>query len=225
MQNIIISTGSDGTGTISTIYSARVQETITNVNPVDVPLARSKKRYSVGKQTAYVDLLKRERMFVIEGFIKAENNSESCNTARKRLYDLAMAGGTDYLNYPVYNSTRIEVAYLALDFFEDPTEDYQSNSDTTTLNGAHNASVTTITVSNTSGFPTYGIIIVDNEAILYTGTSGTTFTGCTRGYLNTIASAHDASVTVASRDSIFDETGNQLACYRVLLKVKEVQAR
>jgi hypothetical protein len=58
------------------------------------------------------------------------------------------------------------------------------------LSGAHNAAVTTITVNDTTGFPTAGYITIDAEAISYTGTTGTTFTGCTRGADGTTAATH-----------------------------------
>jgi len=53
---------------------------------------------------------------------------------------------------------------------------------TNQLNGAINNAVTTITVDSTTGFSTpTGTLLIDLETITYTGTTGTTFTGCTRG--------------------------------------------
>ena len=53
---------------------------------------------------------------------------------------------------------------------------------TNQLNGAINNAVTTITVDSTTGFSTpTGTLLIDSETITYTGTTGTTFTGCTRG--------------------------------------------
>jgi hypothetical protein len=53
---------------------------------------------------------------------------------------------------------------------------------TNQLDGAINNSVTTITVDSTSAFSTpTGTLLIDQETITYTGTTGTTFTGCTRG--------------------------------------------
>lgn len=65
----------------------------------------------------------------------------------------------------------------------------------TTLNGAHTASVTTITVASTTGFPTNGVIQIENEAISYTGTTATTFKMAVRGYQGTTAASH-ADTTV-----------------------------
>jgi|GEM_PF-7113489 len=51
----------------------------------------------------------------------------------------------------------------------------------TQLSEGHTDSVTTITVKDASTFPSSGTIIVGEEEITYTGTTATTFTGCTRG--------------------------------------------
>jgi hypothetical protein len=91
---------------------------------------------------------------------------------------------------------------------------------TTTLNGAINSAVTTITLTDASAFPTSGFIMIEkilistdaeviadplrigdyeNEVIQYTGKSGNQLTGCTRGTAspyrgvtlsNTTASSH-----------------------------------
>lgn len=64
------------------------------------------------------------------------------------------------------------------------------NNLSTVLNGAINAVVTTITVNSTVGFPTTGYITIEAEAISYTGTNATQFTGCTRGADGTTAASH-----------------------------------
>lgn len=65
----------------------------------------------------------------------------------------------------------------------------------TQLNGVTTTTATTLTVDSTSGFPTSGTIFIYNstngtEAITYTGTTSTTFTGCTRAANSTTATAH-----------------------------------
>ncbi len=67
----------------------------------------------------------------------------------------------------------------------------------TTLNGDHNNSVTTITVISTTGFPTRGFISIETEVISYTGTTATTFTGATRASDGTTAAAHLSGSEVA----------------------------
>jgi hypothetical protein len=66
----------------------------------------------------------------------------------------------------------------------------------TTLNGTINASVTTITVVSAATFAAAGTIQIDNEQITYTGTSSTTFTGCTRGANGTTAASHTTAAPV-----------------------------
>lgn len=50
----------------------------------------------------------------------------------------------------------------------------------------------TLTVTTTAGFPASGVIYIDQETITYTGITGTTFTGCTRGAWDTVATYHYA---------------------------------
>ena len=71
-----------------------------------------------------------------------------------------------------------------------------NNQPSTLLNGAINAVVTTITVDSTTGFPSTGFVMIETEAIKYTGTTATTFTGCTRGADGTTAAVHGDNVAV-----------------------------
>jgi len=68
---------------------------------------------------------------------------------------------------------------------------------TTTTSTTHTDSVTTITVSSTSGFDSSGTIHIANEEITYTGTTSTTFTGATRGANSTTAASIASGVQVA----------------------------
>lgn len=83
----------------------------------------------------------------------------------------------------------------------------------TTLNGAHSATVTTITVASTSNFQSQGRIIIESEVISYTGLASTTFTGCTRGEEGTTAATHATTTAVTERDFIyyFQEDPSDLA--------------
>ena len=71
----------------------------------------------------------------------------------------------------------------------------------TLLDGAINSSATTITVDSTTGFSSTGTLYIESEQITYTGTSSTTFTGCTRGANSTTAASHSDDVRVAQFDS------------------------
>jgi hypothetical protein len=84
----------------------------------------------------------------------------------------------------------------------------------TTLNGAINAAVTTITVTSTTGAAASGYILIDNEKIQYASKTSTTFAGCTRASLSTTAAAHSngAMVTalngaILSAHTLFATTG------------------
>lgn len=66
----------------------------------------------------------------------------------------------------------------------------------TTLSVAATATDTTLTVVATTDYPSSGTLLVDNEAILYTGKTGTTFTGLIRGVFGTAAAAHASSAVV-----------------------------
>ena len=68
---------------------------------------------------------------------------------------------------------------------------------TTTTSTTHTDSVTTITVSSTTGFDSAGTIVIGGETITYTAIgSSTTFTGCTRGANSTTAATIASGVTV-----------------------------
>ncbi|MHA1168261.1 MAG: hypothetical protein ACTSRU_10605 [Candidatus Hodarchaeales archaeon] len=62
----------------------------------------------------------------------------------------------------------------------------------TTLNGAHTDSITTISLAAGTGsdYPSTGTIIINSEAISYTGVSTDDLTGCTRGVLGSTAATH-----------------------------------
>jgi len=66
----------------------------------------------------------------------------------------------------------------------------------TQLNGAITASAATLTVDSTTGFPTNGVIWIENEAISYTGLTATTFKMPIRGYQGTTPAAHGDNTVV-----------------------------
>lgn len=68
----------------------------------------------------------------------------------------------------------------------------------TSLTATASNAATTITVASTTGFPSAGTIHIGFECIKYTGTTSTTFTGCTRGYLLTSATPHQSGLFVYS---------------------------
>ena len=70
----------------------------------------------------------------------------------------------------------------------------------TSLSGTINDTTTTIVLSDASLFPSSGtsFIQIDNEEISYTGISGNTLTGVTRGVRNTTAASHSNGATVTN---------------------------
>ena len=66
----------------------------------------------------------------------------------------------------------------------------------TTLNGSHSSSVTTLTLTSTTGFDSTGKVHIGSEIITYTGITGNDITGCTRGAESTTAASHSSGVTV-----------------------------
>jgi len=67
----------------------------------------------------------------------------------------------------------------------------------TTLASSCTDTDTTLTLTSTSGFPTTGMVTIDNnEVVSYTGISGSQLTGCTRGADGTTALPHNLGVTV-----------------------------
>jgi hypothetical protein len=71
---------------------------------------------------------------------------------------------------------------------------------TTSLNGGINASTTTIVLTDATLFPSSGtsFIQIGSEEISYTGISGNTLTGVTRGVRNTTAASHSNADTVTN---------------------------
>ena len=71
---------------------------------------------------------------------------------------------------------------------------------TTTLNGAIDASTTTIVLADASQFPSTGtnFVLIGTEMIQYTGISTNTLTGVTRGTRGTTAASHSDGVTVTN---------------------------
>ena len=76
------------------------------------------------------------------------------------------------------------------------TSVYRATGASTDLDGALNSTATTITVNSTSGFSDTGTLLIGSEQITYTGTTTTTFTGCTRGANSTTAASHLDDATV-----------------------------
>ena len=114
-----------------------------------------------------------------------------------------------HVDYETFRITRDDTlgtsggALKVIDYKEylDNNVTQEDNVTATLLNGSLNDSATTITVDSTTNFSSTGTIYIESEQITYTGTSSTTFTGCTRGANSTTAASHSDDVRVAQFDS------------------------
>jgi len=71
----------------------------------------------------------------------------------------------------------------------------------TTLNGSHSNSVTTLTLTSTTGLDASGRVHIGSEQVTYTAISGNDITGCTRGANSTTAAIHADDIFVAQFDN------------------------
>ena len=79
----------------------------------------------------------------------------------------------------------------------------QAGQFTSTLSSGINTSVTSLTMASSSSFPSSGTIIIGTELITYTGNSGGTLSGLTRGALGTTAASHSSGATVTDASNFF----------------------
>src|SRR3990167_10490659 len=89
-------------------------------------------------------------------------------------------------------------------FYKAPSVNYFS----TTLNGAINDAVDTITLSSTTNLTAPGVVVIDREdslgsatpnareVVAFTGISGSDITGCTRGFDGSTARSHSSGAVV-----------------------------
>jgi hypothetical protein len=74
------------------------------------------------------------------------------------------------------------------------------NATVLTLNGAINATDTTITLSSTNGLPTTGFIKIDNETISYVNVNGNQLVNCYRGQNGTTAASHLTGAAITKQN-------------------------
>jgi hypothetical protein len=79
----------------------------------------------------------------------------------------------------------------------------QTGQFTSTLSSSINTSVTSLTMASSTSFPSSGTIIIGSELITYTGNSGGTLTGLTRGANGTTAASHSSGATVTDASNFF----------------------
>jgi len=74
---------------------------------------------------------------------------------------------------------------------------------TSTLSSGINASVTSLTLASASSFASSGTVQIGSELITYTGNSGNTLSGLTRGATGTTAAIHSSGATVTDASNYF----------------------
>ena len=103
----------------------------------------------------------------------------------------------NYLDKVWYYGTLNRTAWLDSPLRSYPLASYSIQ--TSYLDTAINASQNTITLVNANTYPDSGTVTIDSEKIAYTGRTGNTFTGCTRGAESTTAASHLVNSTVSFR--------------------------
>ena len=74
---------------------------------------------------------------------------------------------------------------------------------TSTLSSGINASVTSLTMASSTSFASSGTVQIGSELITYTGNSGGTLSGLTRGASGTTAAIHSSGATVTDASNFF----------------------
>ena len=74
---------------------------------------------------------------------------------------------------------------------------------TSTLSSGINASVTSLTMASSTSFASSGTVQIGSELITYTGNSGGTLSGLTRGATGTTAAIHSSGATVTDASNFF----------------------
>ena len=138
------------------------------------------------------------------------NHASNSSTVVPGVVRYTIPTGTKYIDY---NTARIKkdtdvsasgVNLKRLNYNEYISKEFSTQEDeieSTTLNGTHTDSVTTLTLVSSTGFATEGTVFVGSEEITYTAVSGNTLTGCTRGANSTTAAAYSSGVVVTQFDN------------------------
>ncbi len=74
---------------------------------------------------------------------------------------------------------------------------------TSTLSSSINTSVTSLSMASSTSFPSSGTVLIGTELITYTGNSGGTLSGLTRGASGTTAASHSSGATVTDASNFF----------------------
>lgn len=123
-------------------------------------------------------------------------------TYRAYVYDVQMISGYTFerdVKQIYYNTGTTATSIVAdvANVYNTKTGFITGPTAATTVNGSHNSSVTTITVVSTTGFPSVGTALINNEQVTYTSTTATTLVGCTRGANGTTAATQNSGAVTS----------------------------
>ena len=102
-----------------------------------------------------------------------------------------------------YYSVGPAVEVASTGFGLGPWSGFKSGQFTSTLSSSINTSVTSLSMASSTSFPSSGTVLIDNELISYTGNSGGTLSGLTRGASGTTAASHSSGATVTDASNFF----------------------
>ena len=137
------------------------------------------------------------------------NHASNSSTLTAGVSKYSLPSNTKSLDYStarIKKDTDLNAAgnnLINLNYYEYIDNDYANEEDdiaSTTLNGSHSSTVTTLTLTSTSDFDSSGTVHIGGEQVTYTGTTGNDITGCTRGANSTTAAIHASGVTVTQFD-------------------------
>jgi len=87
------------------------------------------------------------------------------------------------------------------------------------LNGAINATTTTIYLDTTAALPSSGSVDIDTETITYTGKTDYSLTGVTRGASGTTATTHADGADVTTTSGVWNDEPYHYVTYNVIDKI------
>jgi hypothetical protein len=126
------------------------------------------------------------------GLGKYRSSDEIITDVDENLFDNVTAaesevGDTEYRAFFIKN-THATLSFVSAKVYISPTGTLPMSLLTTQLENA--GSETTVYVTSAADFPASGAFFCEDEEITYTGKTGTTFTGCTRGANSTSKVVH-----------------------------------
>ena len=182
--------GSTGWTTLGTILSqTRVKENVWRTTPAGITFKKIQFRLSGTTDVRY-GFRKLVFRYLLSPDFKWQWSFNIAADGDEALAPLMLADDTEStqavrtLRGNIYDSRMSDVPVKFVDI------------DQLDLNGAHNNSVTTITLNSTLLLKESGFIQIDDEVIYYAAKTSTTLTGCIRAMMSTAAASHSDNAKV-----------------------------